>query len=351
MSGLIYILIAIFILGIAVIIHELGHFLVGKKLGFAIEEFGIGFGPKIYKRKGKTCVFSIGIIPLGGFVRFLGEDEDNPNDPRAMNNMPWWKRLLTLFAGAGFNILSAMVVMFVLLLAMGNTVTTQVVDTINPQAPLAQTQLQPGDEIVAISNVRAGSFDELKNLINEANGKDIVLTINRDGLELQVPAKFFEVENNGVKTKMLGLTFRTKRLPIGVGEAVIESLKADWNLTKSIFQFLGQFITGKADLTAITGPVSSIGMMSDIMQQEQAAGISVLGTATMLFWAISINVGLFNLLPIPALDGCRMLFVIIERIRRKPVKRDVEAMVHFVGFVCLMTLVIGLEFYRFFIMK
>jgi regulator of sigma E protease len=317
------------------------------KLGFKIEEFGIGFGPKLIKWRRKDVNYSIRAIPLGGFVKYLGEDENNPDDPRAMNNMPWWKRLITVFAGAGTNLLFAIILMFVMLLAIGNQVVTQNIQSINTDAPLAQTQLQKGDKIVAIDHKKAETYNQLHDLIIAADGKDIILTIERSGKEMDINAKFYELEGQ----KKLGLTFATQRKPMGVGEAAVTSLKADWTLTKEIFKFLGQLFTGNADISQVTGPVSTLGQMSNLMVTEQATGGSLILTIGSLLWAISINLAIFNLLPIPALDGGRMIFILIEAIRRKPINRELEAKIHFGGFVVLIGLVIFLEVYRFIITR
>lgn len=422
MSTILYIIAAILILGVLIIVHELGHFLVGKKLGFKILEFGIGFGPTLVKWERKEIKYSIRLIPLGGFVSFFGEDEDNPNDPRAMNNMPWYKRFLTLLAGPGFNILFAMVIAFVLFASSGYS--TPVIQSINQNAPLAQTQAAGGDAIIAINGVKVTTSEQFNALMNEAHGKPVVLKLRRgeetfdvttafykdydrtlgitvreqngsrpivNSVAEQAPlasadiqagdviarindkdvatvaelneavaglaedsfrmtlvrdGKTFEIESSVMKTEVqrIGVTLLYQSRPMPVGEALVESLKADWDVSVQIFSFLGQLFTGRADLSMVTGPVGTIGQMSDMVSAgAQAGGNALFVIILNLMWAISLNLAIFNLLPIPALDGARMVFALLEGIRKKPVKRELEAKIHAIGFMLLIAFVVFVE--------
>lgn len=347
-----YILIAILILGVLIIVHELGHYTVGKLLKFRITEFGIGFGPKLFSWGKKETKYSIRALPLGGFVAFAGEDEDSPDDPRAMNNMPWYKRLLVLFAGAGFNIIFALLTCFIVICMMGKQLPAPVISSVAEDAPVQQQALQRGDIVTAVDGVDVGSYNEFKAQLDKhvaAEQTSVTLTVSRDGQSVQVPAVLYEsTDEAGNKVFKLGVTITYNTVPIPVGEAAKETFSTSWELTKEMFRFLGRLFTGNASIQDVSGPISTIGIMSDQISigVDSAGAQGAFLMILQLCWIIGMNLAIFNLLPIPALDGGRMVFVIIEAIRRKPINRELEAKIHAIGFMLLIGLVIVLEIAR-----
>ncbi|MBS1412021.1 MAG: RIP metalloprotease RseP [Christensenellaceae bacterium] len=347
-----YILIAILILGVLIIVHELGHYTVGKLLKFRITEFGIGFGPKLFSWGKKETKYSIRALPLGGFVAFAGEDEDAPDDPRAMNNMPWYKRLLVLFAGAGFNIIFALLTCFIVICMMGKQLPAPVISSVAEDAPVQQQALQRGDIVTAVDGVDVGSYNEFKAQLDKhvaAEQTSVTLTVSRDGQSVQVPAVLYEsTDEAGNKVFKLGVTITYNTVPIPVGEAAKETFSTSWELTKEMFRFLGRLFTGNASIQDVSGPISTIGIMSDQISigVDSAGAQGAFLMILQLCWIIGMNLAIFNLLPIPALDGGRMVFVIIEAIRRKPINRELEAKIHAIGFMLLIGLVIVLEIAR-----
>ena len=347
-----YILIAILILGVLIIVHELGHYTVGILLKFRITEFGIGFGPKLFSWGKKETKYSIRALPLGGFVAFAGEDEDAPDDPRAMNNMPWYKRLLVLFAGAGFNIIFALLTCFIVICMMGKQLPAPVISSVAEDAPVQQQALQRGDIVTAVAGVDVGSYNEFKAQLDKhvaAEQTSVTLTVSRDGQSVQVPAVLYEsTDEAGNKVFKLGVTITYNTVPIPVGEAAKETFSTSWELTKEMFRFLGRLFTGNASIQDVSGPISTIGIMSDQISigVDSAGAQGAFLMILQLCWIIGMNLAIFNLLPIPALDGGRMVFVIIEAIRRKPINRELEAKIHAIGFMLLIGLVIVLEIAR-----
>ena len=347
-----YILIAILILGVLIIVHELGHYTVGKLLKFRITDFGIGFGPKLFSWGKKETKYSIRALPLGGFVAFAGEDEDAPDDPRAMNNMPWYKRLLVLFAGAGFNIIFALLTCFIVICMMGKQLPAPVISSVAEDAPVQQQALQRGDIVTAVDGVDVGSYNEFKAQLDKhvaAEQTSVTLTVSRDGQSVQVPAVLYEsTDEAGNKVFKLGVTITYNTVPIPVGEAAKETFSTSWELTKEMFRFLGRLFTGNASIQDVSGPISTIGIMSDQISigVDSAGAQGAFLMILQLCWIIGMNLAIFNLLPIPALDGGRMVFVIIEAIRRKPINRELEAKIHAIGFMLLIGLVIVLEIAR-----
>ena len=332
--------------------HELGHYTVGKLLKFRITEFGIGFGPKLFSWGKKETKYSIRALPLGGFVAFAGEDEDAPDDPRAMNNMPWYKRLLVLFAGAGFNIIFALLTCFIVICMMGKQLPAPVISSVAEDAPVQQQALQRGDIVTAVDGVDVGSYNEFKAQLDKhvaAEQSSVTLTVSRDGQSVQVPAVLYEsTDEAGNKVFKLGVTITYNTVPIPVGEAAKETFSTSWELTKEMFRFLGRLFTGNASIQDVSGPISTIGIMSDQISigVDSAGAQGAFLMILQLCWIIGMNLAIFNLLPIPALDGGRMVFVIIEAIRRKPINRELEAKIHAIGFMLLIGLVIVLEIAR-----
>ena len=291
-------------------------------------------------------------MPLGGFVAFAGEDEDAPDDPRAMNNMPWYKRLLVLFAGAGFNIIFALLTCFIVICMMGKQLPAPVISSVAEDAPVQQQALQRGDIVTAVDGVDVGSYNEFKAQLDKhvaAEQTSVTLTVSRDGQSVQVPAVLYEsTDEAGNKVFKLGVTITYNTVPIPVGEAAKETFSTSWELTKEMFRFLGRLFTGNASIQDVSGPISTIGIMSDQISigVDSAGAQGAFLMILQLCWIIGMNLAIFNLLPIPALDGGRMVFVIIEAIRRKPINRELEAKIHAIGFMLLIGLVIVLEIAR-----
>ena len=269
-----------------------------------------------------------------------------------MNNMPWYKRLPVLFAGAGFNIIFALLTCFIVICIMGKQLPAPVISSVAEDAPVQQQALQQGDIVTAVNGVSVGSYDEFKAQLDkwaEEGQLDLTLTVDRNGQSVQVPALLYEsTDEEGNTAIKLGVTITYNTVPIPVGEAIGETFSTSWELTKEMFRFLGRLFTGNASIQDVSGPISTIGIMSDTISVgvESAGAQGALLMILQLCWLIGLNLAIFNLLPIPALDGGRMVFVIIEAIRRKPINRELEAKIHAIGFMVLIGLVIVLEIAR-----
>lgn len=325
-----YILIALLVLMLLITVHEFGHYIAGKALGFKINEFSIGFGKAIFsKKKNNGEVFSIRLIPLGGYCAFDGEDEVEAGKS-SFNAQKPWKRLIVQVSGALFNIIFGLLMCAVLLMSVGYDIpqVAQVSNT-NPYG----NNLQVGDVIREVNgekiSILHGNF--LNNVISEYHdGDKVTLTIVRDGEKIDIEEYVYSAEDGiklGVQTKAYKHTFfegigRSFEVSFGICETVLESL---WGL-----------ITGKYGINQVSGPVGTIGVMANLAKES-------LRYILVLIPLISINLGVFNLLPIPALDGGRVVFTLIEMIFRKPVKRELEAKIHFVGLIVLFSLVILID--------
>ena len=363
MSYIWYILIAIFALLLMVMIHEFGHYLAGKMLGFKINEFSVGFGPKIFQKKKKNGeLFSLRTIPLGGYCAFDGEDE-NSNSPTAFNNQKPWKRLIVLFAGAFFNFLSAIIFSYILLVGFGYE-DVQVKSMANTSFQYqVENHLEVGDRIYGINGTEFDFVDDdyfnglLGNYVRNnldfeedmwtSNGVEystIPLNIERNGKKMVVEGVLQKQVVDGeevwsfVSSDTKDFQFKTYRH--NWVEAIGESFTFTCRWAQKIFIILGDLFTGQLSIKSLGGPVTTIKVMAETTQQS-------FSYLFVLLPVIAVNLAVFNLLPIPSLDGARMVFVFIEWIRRKPINRDVEAYIHGFGLLILLGFVVIVDIIQF----
>lgn len=343
---ILYVLLAILLLGILIMVHEFGHFAVARLCGIAVKEFSLGFGPVIWQHKSKKSdtTFSIRPIPMGGYCMFYGDTDDDPNDstkddPRNYNKAPVWKRMLSVLAGPGMNFVLAFVVAIALMGVYGAVATTPVVQEVEAGMPAAEAGLQAGDIFVRVNQteVENGTVQDVSNAIGaDASSAPVEITVLRDGQEQTftvTPQYDSELERYRV-----GVTIAQgyEKMPAS------SILPSAWSLCKqasvAIVESLGKLFTTGEGLNDAAGPV---GVVSLVAQQTQQGGLEIY---LYLLVILSINLGLMNLIPIPGLDGNRLIFMIIEAIRRKPVNQKIEAGVHLCGYVLLFGLMIFFTF-------
>lgn len=343
---ILYVLLAILLLGILIMVHEFGHFAVARLCGIAVKEFSLGFGPVIWQHKSKKSdtTFSIRPIPMGGYCMFYGNTDDDPNgstkdDPRNYNKAPVWKRMLSVLAGPGMNFVLAFVVAIALMGVYGAVATTPVVQEVEAGMPAAEAGLQAGDIFVRVNQteVENGTVQDVSNAIGaDASSAPVKITVLRDGQEQTftvTPQYDSELERYRV-----GVTIAQgyEKMPAS------SILPSAWSLCKqasvAIVESLGKLFTTGEGLNDAAGPV---GVVSLVAQQTQQGGLEIY---LYLLVILSINLGLMNLIPIPGLDGSRLIFMIIEAIRRKPVNQKIEAGVHLCGYVLLFGIMIFFTF-------
>ena len=343
---ILYVLLAILLLGILIMVHEFGHFAVARLCGIAVKEFSLGFGPVIWQHKSKKSdtTFSIRPIPMGGYCMFYSDTDDDPNgstkdDPRNYNKAPVWKRMLSVLAGPGMNFVLAFVVSIALMGVYGAVATTPVVQEVEAGMPAAEAGLQAGDIFVRVNQteVENGTVQDVSNAIGaDASSAPVEITVLRDGQEQTftvTPQYDSELERYRV-----GVTIAQgyEKMPAS------SILPSAWSLCKqasvAIVESLGKLFTTGEGLNDAAGPV---GVVSLVAQQTQQGGLEIY---LYLLVILSINLGLMNLIPIPGLDGSRLIFMLIEAIRRKPVNQKIEAGVHLCGYVLLFGIMIFFTF-------
>lgn len=319
-----------------VIIHELGHFLTARFFGVTIKEFAVGMGPKIFSHVSKksNIRYSLRLLPFGGFVSMAGEDETS-DDKNALTNKPVWQRLIIMAAGSVMNMLFGFLIVFALVIASDSLGDTQ----INYFVESSQTDsygLQAGDIITKVNGKRVHIADQLAYEILFEGVDPIDITLIRNGETLIVKNVVFPTETNG------GMTFGTidfKVCPVdkSIGSVIKFTFWRSVAYVNLIWRSLVYLVSGKIGLESVSGPVGVTAAIGDAAKN----GLSQLG---FLCSIIALNLGIFNLFPLPALDGGRMVFLIIEFVRGKPIKRETEGMIHFVGLAILMLLMVVIAF-------
>ena len=328
----------ILVLGVTVFIHELGHFIFAKRAGVYVYEFSIGMGPKLFKfkRKNDETEYSVRLFPIGGFVSMAGEDmeEENTDVPkdRQLVSKKWHERFLTIVAGVVFNFILAIVLLFVVGLFSGAPSDTIYVESVDVDYP-AYGILNPGDEIIAINGKKVKNTDMLSLELQINDKKTITFTILDDDGNTSdktiVPEK---VEVDGNERYVYGFSIKSE-VEHGVFAAIKYAFTKTLNLVEQMVLIIFYLITGRLSFDSLAGPV---GIFSIVGEASKAGILSIMYLTAYL----CINVGFMNFIPLPAFDGGRLLFLIIEKIKGSRVNPKVENAIHSIGFILLMILMI-----------
>ena len=336
---LLNLILLIFILGILVFIHELGHFLFAKKSGVYIYEFSIGMGPKIKGFVGKDGInYSIRALPIGGYVQMAGEVYEDDNQiptEKFMCNRPWYQRVLILIAGVSFNFILALVLLFFIALIWGTTNNKPIVGTVLEDSPVEKAGIVPGDVITHINGKRVQSWDEtqLRLIINSKNDYYTFTVKHSDGTTEKYDIKpEITKDEDGNETKTFGVGVDTT-IHTGFVNAIKYAFTKFAIVIDTMCITIANLFTGNLSLNALSGPVG----IYSIVDQTVSLGIA---NVIYLIAFLSINLGFVNILPFPAFDGGRVLFLIIEKIKGSKVDSELENKIHTVGFILLMILML-----------
>lgn len=324
---------AIIIFSIIIFVHELGHFIAAKAFGVNVLEFAIGMGPVIWKKKGKETLYSIRAVPMGGFCKMEGEDEDTGTE-RAFSRKKPLPKIIILCAGASMNILLGFLMVTVIVstsTVKNGGVASTVVETVNPEAQAAQF-LQPGDKIVKVNDTTVHIKRDISFELSNSGGGESTLEFIRNGERHS--EKFIPMEiKNDDNSVYYAIGFNVRTDSTNILNILHESLFQTIWMVKLVFVSLGMLLGGKASVSDMSGPVGVVSAMNTAAQS---------GWLNFLFFAafLTVNIGVMNLLPLPALDGGRTVFALIELISGKAVPAGKEGIVHLVGFVLLIGLMI-----------
>ena len=316
---------AIILFGIIVFIHELGHFLFAKKAGVRIHEFAIGMGPKIYTTQKGETKYSIRLLPLGGYVSMEGEDGES-NDPRAFGKKTLLQRASIIFAGPFFNIILTILLLIPVLAYMGTPSDSNVLGKVLENTPAIEAGLQVNDKIIEINGAKISNWQDIVDNLAKETSQPINIKIERENT-----TKDFSItpEKNEEGKYVIGITPVYEK---SILKSIPKAFIMTWDMIKQMLTFVVQLFTGTIPggfENSVSGPVGVIGIVSDAAK---------MGIINLIYIAavISLNLGILNLLPIPALDGGRLLILGIEAIRGKKLDPNKEAMIHTAGFMVLM---------------
>ncbi len=315
---------AVFVFLMVILVHEFGHFAVAKMVGIKVNEFSIGMGPKLIQTKKGETEYTIRILPIGGYVKMEGEDENSDN-PRSFNNASIFSRIGVLVAGAFMNFVLAIIVLSVVSFGIGEPSTT--IDRVVADSPAQESGIVAGDIIVSIQGEKTDTWDSIINGISEASlDEDLEIEINRNG---NMTTKLLRPEMEDGR-KIIGIYTRPQK---SAGLAIKNGFQRTGTFLMLMFDFVGMIFKGEVGVNSLSGPV---GIIKEV---GVAANMGIYDLLQLLGF-ISINLGFFNLLPLPALDGSRVAFLFVELIRGKPVDPEKEGFVHFVGFILLISLML-----------
>lgn len=336
-----YVLVAILGLAVLMVVHEGGHYLAARRFGMRVTKFSIGFGPTLWKHRPKASptTFQIAIIPFLAYVQIAGlnpYEEIDPKDPESYANASLWGRIVTIAAGPLANYLFASVLMFFGFLLGGNHVMDEVSMRVNiaPEGPAAQAGFQKGDRIIAVNGDAIGDWEQLKTAVGAHSGEKIDVEIERGQERLHLfPTPIGE--EGDTKGKILVGPF-TSWQPVTAREAAVLSITEPPKVVYSVVKGIGRIIAGK-EKPELAGPVGIVKETASAAKGGADIYLKMLG-------ALSAYLGAFNLLPVPALDGGRLLFLMYEAASRRRADAKVEAHVHAIGVLMFLTLLVFVTF-------
>ncbi len=339
-------LLTVIIFGVLIFVHEFGHFITARMFGVKVNEFAIGMGPTIFSKRGEKSgtLYSLKLFPIGGYNAMEGEDEDS-DDSGSFSSKPVWQRMIIIVAGGFMNLLLGIIVMFILVLSAKQYASVQInsflTDTEGVYAesyvsPSSGSTLMAGDIIHSINGKKIHIGDQLSYRIFSDGADPVDITVIRNGEKIVLDDVQFPVgEVNGIKYGIRNFYVEPEEKTFV--STVKQVFYGSINSMAQIFDSLKGIVSGKYGFDDLSGPIGVGGAVGDA---AKVGASSVLNLVVLL----AMNLGIFNLIPFPALDGGRLVFLVIEAIRKKPVPKNIEATVHGVGMMLLFGLVIVVAF-------
>lgn len=360
---------------IMISLHEFGHFIFGKILGFNVLEYAIGFGPQIFKYQGKKTLYSLRVIPFGGYCKFAGEDGENTFGEGDFNQEPCWERIIVLSAGAVFNIILGFIIFIIFMFSVGRA-GTNIIDNIYENSYMYQSGARAGDKIIEINGRNIDFYNDIHLCASEFTAeKNINMTVLRNGEKFDITfkpsetvtkIKYYEndayieesingkiinsnrvtysedfpkdVEKIGMESVEKGyiMGFVAKIENISVLNVIPNSYYMTKYVVKLVYKSVWDLITGQVGVDQLSGPIGIVTVVNEAVHSGKESILYLLNLTALL----TINLGIFNLLPLPALDGGRIIFVLYELITKKPVPPEKEGLIHSIGFILLMLLMV-----------
>lgn len=330
--------ITLIIVAILILAHELGHFITARKIGIPVHEFSLGFGPKLLSTRRKGVEYSFRIIPLGGFVRMAGEEGDDLDHPDGFMKRTPLEKIAVSFAGPFMNFILALVIFIFAFAVIGipeNTNEPVIGKTLSGK-PAEQAGIKPGDRILSVNGQAITNWEEFDRFTESNQSRPLEIRVQRGQESLTIPVTPGIIDLNG--NIGIGVLNSVTTHRFGVLESIAMGLEKTFQMTVELLRYLGYALTGGASMSDVAGPVGITRMVGEFAS---------VGTVFLLIFMafLSINLGIMNLLPIPALDGSKIVFALIEIVRRKPMEPEKEGFIHMVGFILLMLLMVVITYH------
>ena len=328
------IILAILAFGMLVIVHEFGHFITAKRGGVQVNEFWIGMGPTLLKKEHNGTLYCLKLLPFGGACVMEGEDEESASE-HAFGKASLPRRMLIVAAGALMNFLVGFLIVLAVIQPNGPNggYIVSTIDSVDPASTAAAAGgLQAGDEILEVDGYNILMRSDFEIALARGADTTYEVVVRRDGEKITLPAVVLEATIEGEDgCKMIGLTFAEQ--PDSIGMHINMAVRTSVNYARMVWASLGMLVTGQVGVDQLSGPVGVAEVMATTASYSIAAFLQLVAF-------ISINLGVMNLLPLPALDGGRLVFLILEGIRRKPVPAKYEGYIHAAGLMLLLALMV-----------
>ena len=348
----VYVIVAVLVFGFLIMIHELGHYTVARLCGVHIDEFSIGMGPKLYQKKTKKhgTLFSLRALPIGGYVSMKGESTED-DDPDSFSSKKVWQRIAIVAAGALMNLLLGLLIVFIIVCTSKTHASTQIHHFVDNATSCAPGGLEAGDTVLQIGNVRVHTGDELTYEILNQGHKPVDVTVNRDGQSIVLHnVTFPNFEEHGAVLGNMDFYVYALESP-----TFAELISITWHrtvsLVKMVWDSLYNLISGRYSVSAVSSPIGVTVAVKDVISSNDWSAKQIVQYVLQITSLITVNLGVFNLIPFPALDGGRLVFLVFEGVTRKRVSAEIEGKIHFFGILLLMAvmlLVVGKDIFALF---
>ncbi len=334
MQTILYVILGILILGVCVVVHEFGHYFAARRLGIHVVEFSVGMGPKLYGREKNGTQYSLRAIPFGGYCAFDSEEDENS----AFNAAPAWKRLIMTFSGPLMNFVLGVLVAVIILSCIGEQYLSNKIVQVTDGTPAQAAGILPGDKLLSADG-QTGDIYALSDYLATTGENDVNLTLDRDGQTVSVTVGKQYSQADG--RYLMGVSFGYERVRLGLFQSLGAALSFCVQMVREMLRMLGRLFFHGEGLGEVAGPVGVVSMVTDIAQQSFAESfLTGLDNTLRLILLISLNLGLMNLLPLPALDGGRIVLLLVETVTGKHLPRRAEAILNTAALFVLLALIL-----------
>lgn len=333
------IIIGILLFELIILSHEFGHFICAKKSGVLVHEFALGMGPKLFGFKKGETLYSLRLLPIGGFCKMEGEDEES-DSPRAFSKAKVWQRMIIVVAGAFMNVLLGIVLMCILVVQEPYYASTTI-ESFHENSRSATQGLQVGDTIVSLDGYKINTSRDFSFSLATMKTYSPNVKVERNGEIVDLGNVTFDTTTDSAGNKYIALDFYVEPIKRSFTSVVSQTFQQTYSVVRMIWASLVGLVTGQFTMNDVSGPIGAASAITEATSMGLETSF-LMGLNNLLFMlmVISVNLGIFNMLPVPALDGGRFFFLLVEAIRRKPIPAKYEGLVHTIGFVVLILFMI-----------